>query len=103
MRKYEITGCIEHVAALRPVYGDATIFGDGYRDALAIVKRADEAFLELPSNLRTELANDPANLLQYMQNPANHDKCVEYGLFEKSAPVEPNVVNPIKSDEASAQ
>lgn len=39
-----------------------------------------------------ELDNNPANLVTFIQDPANKARCVEYGLFNKQAVEIPKVV-----------
>lgn len=92
MAKYNLTGQLDHVKSMQPVYGDATVFGDGYRSALALVEKAKVAFGALPSELRIELGQNPAALEGFMMNPANKDKCIKYGLFEP----EVNAVNVVE-------
>jgi hypothetical protein len=60
----------------------------------------------LPSALRKELDNNPANLLPFIQDEKNKERCIEYGLINKpimEAPknpvvVNPNPVNPVSGD-----
>lgn len=51
----------------------------------------------MPSALRKELDNNPANLLLFIQDEKNKERCYEYGLLNKpimEAPKAPVVVNP---------
>ena len=51
----------------------------------------------LPSALRKELDNNPANLISFIQDKKNESRCIEYGLINKpivEAPKAPVVVNP---------
>lgn len=84
LKRYNATGVLDHVTALQPVYADLTQVGD-LQQAFDIVRSAQDAFDALPSELRNELDNNPANLLSFIQNPANKERCVAYGLFNKPA------------------
>lgn len=81
---------------VQPVYADVSELGD-YMENYQRCKQAEEMFNALPSALRKELDNNPANLLPFIQNEANRERCVEYGLIDKpvmEAPKAPVVVNP---------
>lgn len=69
---------------VQPVYADVSELGD-YMQNYQRCKQAEEMFNALPSALRKELDNNPANLLAFIQNEANRERCVEYGLINKPA------------------
>lgn len=69
---------------VQPVYADVSELGD-YMENYQRCKQAEEMFNALPSALRKELDNNPANLLTFIQNEANRERCVEYGLINKPA------------------
>lgn len=69
---------------VQPVYADVSELGD-YMKNYQRCKQAEEMFNALPSALRKELDNNPANLLAFIQNDANRERCVEYGLINKPA------------------
>lgn len=95
MRRYEATGVISHVSELQPFYADVSAYGD-LQEAYAIMDKAEQAFMALPSALREELGHDPRNLVGYINNPANREKCIEFGIFNKPVTVveKPVVVEP---------
>lgn len=81
---------------VEPMFADVSELGD-YMENFNRCKQAEEMFNALPSALRKELDNNPANLLPFIQNEANRERCVEYGLINKpivEAPKAPVVVNP---------
>lgn len=81
---------------VQPVYADVSELGD-YMENYQRCKQAEEMFNALPSALRKELDNNPANLLPFIQNKENESRCIEYGLINKpvvEAPQAPVVVNP---------
>lgn len=82
---------------VEPVYADVSELGD-YMENYQRCKQAEEMFNSLPSALRKELDNNPANLLPFIQDEKNKERCYEYGLLNKPvvkvpqiAPVAPSV------------
>lgn len=67
---------------VQPVYADVSDLGD-YMENYQRCKQAEEMFNALPSALRKELDNNPANLLSFIQNKENESRCIEYGLINK--------------------
>lgn len=67
---------------VQPVYADVSELGD-YMENYQRCKQAEEMFNALPSALRKELDNNPANLLPFIQNKENESRCIEYGLINK--------------------
>jgi len=90
MAKYRSTGLITHLSGRRASYGDFTGVSD-YQSALNEVLKAQEMFLSLPAHIRKEFRNDPALLIEALDDPKQHDKLVELGIFKKSeeAPTAP--------------
>ena len=67
---------------VQPVYADVSELGD-YMENFQRCKHAEEMFNALPSALRKELDNNPANLLPFIQDEKNKERCYEYGLLNK--------------------
>lgn len=67
---------------VQPVYADVSELGD-YMENYQRCKQAEEMFNNLPSALRKELDNNPANLLPFIQDKKNESRCIEYGLINK--------------------
>lgn len=88
MRRYETTGTIDHVNRRQPQFGD---FSDvaSYQEAINIVAEAEANFADLPSRIRDRFGNDPARLLEFLQDPRNFDEAVELGIVEKPTPPPP--------------
>lgn len=89
MKRYMKTGVLDHVNKYQGQYGDF-IGAESYLEARLKIQEANEAFETLPSDLRYQFANDPAQFLDFVQNPDNVDKLVEMGLATK----QDGVVNP---------
>ena len=90
---------------VEPVYADVSELGD-YMENFQRCKQAEEMFNALPSALRKELDNNPANLIPFIQDKKNESRCIEYGLINKpimeasKAPVvvDSNPVAPVPCD-----
>lgn len=90
---------------VQPVYADVSELGD-YMENFQRCKQAEEMFNALPSALRKELDNNPANLIPFIQDKKNESRCIEYGLINKpimeasKAPVvvNSNPVAPVSSE-----
>lgn len=68
---------------------------DMYEKALYTKAAAENAFMELPSNVRAEFDNNPSKMLSFIADPANQDRCIELGLMvrKESNPIVESVNN----------
>lgn len=64
-----------------PQSGDFTGVTD-YQSALNALIAADEAFLEIPAEVRERFANDPQKLMEFLANDKNRDEAVKLGLVQ---------------------
>jgi len=80
--KYKKTGEWIHVTRKEGVYADVSNIRD-YHESLQKVVDANNAFSTLPAHIRIRFDNDPAALLEFMQDPKNYDEGVKLGIFEK--------------------
>ncbi|AXH74209.1 MAG: internal scaffolding protein [Microviridae sp.] len=86
MSRYSQTGQLPRVNSAQPSYGDFTDVGD-YRQCLERVSAAKEAFDHLPARVRKRFANDPAQFLEFVQDPKNAEEIEKLGLTKpKEAP-----------------
>lgn len=92
VKKYRATGELP-LTAKPGFYGDVSAMPD-YRQAMDIVRSADEAFSALPARVRAEFMNDPAVMLRFLENPENRDRAIELGLVKKVNPVNPAPASP---------
>lgn len=67
-------------------YGDFTNIPD-FRESMNLIARANRMFMELDWQLRERFANDPAKLIDFLQDPANREEAVKLGLV--NAPAKP--------------
>lgn len=83
MKKYKKTGTVTHLRnAENGVYMDLTEIQD-YMGSLLQIKKAEEAFQQIPAVLRQRFNQDPSQLISYLQNPENHDEAIKLGLIKK--------------------
>ena len=78
LRQFNITGLLPE-SALSPRYGDFTGISD-YHSALNQVIAAEDEFMRLPADLRARFANDPAQLIEFLENSDNKDEAIKLGL-----------------------
>ena len=83
LEKFNVTGLLPQ-APLSPRYGDFTGVSD-YHTALNRVYAAQEEFDALPAQIRARFDNDPANLIEFLENSDNRPEAEELGLVEKAA------------------
>ena len=75
--------------------GQSLSFGDlsdapTYLEALIVVADANEAFAQLPSEIRERFVNDPRKFLAFMDDEKNFDEAVKLGLVKPlPAPIAP--------------
>ena len=99
LQKFNITGILPE-APLSPRYGDFSGISD-YHTALNRVIAAQEEFEGLPAQIRVRFDNDPAKLIEFLDNDANRQEAEDLGLVEKVAAevVEATKVTPEKAAE----
>ena len=83
LRQFNITGLLPE-QTLSPRYGDFTGISD-YHTALNRVMAAQDEFDGLPAQIRARFDNDPANLIEFLENENNRPEAEELGLVEKAA------------------
>lgn len=84
LRKYESTGLITHVANGTPSYGDFSSVLE-FQQAQNILIEAQDVFDALPASLRKRFDNDPAVMLEFIENPDNREEAEKLGLVAKKA------------------
>lgn len=81
MARYIKTGNITHANRYQPEYGYASEFD--FRESLQLIQNGQDMFDELPAETRKEFHNNPAEFLEFVQNPENKEKLIEMGLSEQ--------------------
>lgn len=85
MARYRETGFLVdpmQKATAKPQFGDFSTVSD-FMQAQNIIAHARENFDALPSNLRERFANNPAQMLSFLENESNYEEAVKLGLVEK--------------------
>lgn len=89
-----------------PVSGDFTEHANDFHSAMNLIRQAEEQFMLLPAEIRAEFENNPQNLLDFLENPANIDKARELGIVNKPPevpkPMQVEVVNVSSSEPEGA-
>jgi len=83
LEKFNISGMLPE-QPLSPRYGDFTGIGD-YHTAMNRVIAAQNEFEALPAQIRARFNNDPAQLIEFLENSENRPEAEELGLVEKAA------------------
>lgn len=84
MKRYEATGLLPDMIHREPQWGDFSDMAT-YQEAMDIVAKAREQFFSLDAHLRKEFNNDPAQFLEFCEDPKNVRRMVELGI---ATPVE---------------
>ena len=79
LRQFNVTGLLPE-STLSPRYGDFTGIGD-YHTALNRVIAAEAEFMALPAQIRSRFDNDPANLINFLDNEENKQEAIALGLL----------------------
>lgn len=101
MARYQKTGVLVDPltqTTRKPMFDDFSELGD-FRDHQQAVIEAQEMFMALPSRLRARFSNDPAELLQWLSDPANKDEAIELGLMTNPLVETPEM--PLKGEVSS--
>lgn len=73
------------------------VTGNDFQEAMLKITKAQETFESLPSALRKKFDNNPAQYLDFVQNPENIEELYSMGLAQrppKEEPVQVVVTNP---------
>nr|QJB20813.1 MAG: internal scaffolding protein [Microvirus sp.] len=85
VKKFKNTGQITHLAKREGVYADVSTVTD-LLTATIQVQKASEAFKTIPAELRRKLNEDPAQLIEFLNDPENDEEAIYYGLKERNYP-----------------
>ena len=90
LKKFEKTGILEHVSKHAGTYNDY-INAPDFREAMTLLAEAEQMFETVPAKIRKKFGNDPAEYLEFMQNPENYEAIKEMGLDPSHLP-KPEIV-----------
>lgn len=106
MAKFKVTGAIEHRNEYEGTYGE--ISDVDFTTAMQLITTAQQAFDDLPSNLRKKFGNDPTNYLEFVQDPENLEEMYDLGLATRpprqaNAPIQESAPEPpVATEEPSS-
>ena len=83
IKRHDRNGIIEHVHRGQARYGDFSEVTD-YREALDLVKNAQEEFMTIPSDIRKQFDNNPGKFYEFVSNPDNRDELIKMGFIEQA-------------------
>ena len=81
IKRHDRNGIIEHVQRGQARYGDFSEVAD-YREALDLVRDAQEEFMSVPSDIRKKFDNDPGKFYEFVSNPDNKEELKQMGFIE---------------------
>lgn len=76
-----------------PKSGDFSKVPD-FHEAMNIINRAKETFMEVPAELREKFANDPGNFIKFVEDPKNRPELVKMGFIKEELKVPPVAPKP---------
>ena len=96
IKRHDRNGIIEHVQRGQARYGDFSNVAD-YREALHLVRDAQDEFMTIPSDIRKKFDNDPGKFYEFVSNPDNKEELKQMGFIET-----PEVSNVLDTNKAPA-
>lgn len=90
---YDPASIAANASSRQAMYGDYSDLPT-YQEAQQIVIESEAMFDALPSSIRARFGNDPANLLDFVNNPDNVDEAIKLGLLSAPA-LEEEPINPV--------
>lgn len=86
LSKYRRTGMVSHLAKHQGNFGDFSSVEE-YQVSLDKLMTAQRSFESLPSEIRNRFENDPAKLIQFLDDKENDQEAISLGLkFEVNQP-----------------
>ncbi len=82
IKKYDKTGLIAHLSKMEARFGDMT--GLEFKEAQDQIILAKNMFAQLPPEIRKKFENDPAKLLEFMEDPNNRQEAIKLGMIKQS-------------------
>ncbi len=92
---------VTHLNAHEGSYGDF-INAPDYHTALNRIHAADTAFMEIPAQIRARFNNDPAQFLDFVQEPDNLEEMREMGLAPAKRQQTPILTEPTSPGQEDA-
>lgn len=102
MARHQKDGMFEKQEDGRVIFGDFSDLDD-FQTSVHKIAAANEAFMQLPAIVRFKMGDNPGGMIDYLNNPENHEEAVRLGLLNKTDPVPPvvEVTPPVEPPVAS--
>nr|DAM31243.1 MAG TPA: Scaffold protein [Microviridae sp.] len=84
LERFRVTGVMPQ-GIVMPSYGDFNGISD-YRSAVEAIRVADNAFMDLPANIRQRFDNDPQKYLEFFADEKNRPEAERLGLVPPPVP-----------------
>lgn len=84
VQQHHVTGTMP-INSLPPQFSDQSDL-PSFHEAQIILAKGIEAFEAVPAHIRKEFDNDPAEYLEFIQNPDNREEIIAYGLDASHIP-----------------
>jgi phage internal scaffolding protein len=99
VKQYAKTGVA--VQTIRKPMPDDYVGITDYHSAMNAIRAGDDAFAELPSNIRERFNNDPAEFVDFCLDEANHEEAAKLGLaYRKFEELETPTAEPVGEPDA---
>lgn len=85
MNKAAKTGMMQHVRQEAPTYSELPPRMH-YQDAMNLIAAARSTFESIPAITREKFDNDPAQFLDFINNPENREQMLEMGFTDDHLP-----------------
>ena len=78
--------------ARQPISEDvAALSSEDFNTMMQKMASLNNQFNELPADVRKKFGHNPANMLEFMQNPANQEEAAKLGLISKPIATVPDI------------
>lgn len=84
LERFKVTGMVPQ-GVLMPTYGDFTGISD-YQTAANALLRANDAFMQMPANVRARFENSPQKFMEFFNDEKNIDEARKLGLVLPAKP-----------------
>jgi len=79
---------IAKTAALQQFKYDDVV-GNDFQETMNIIIKAQDSFQSVPSDIRKQFNNNPAEFMDYIHNPENKEQLVAWGMMEPEQEIQP--------------
>lgn len=83
VKRFGLTGELPNGINM-PQSGDFTNVTD-FHTAMNLVKQAEDAFLQIPADIRARFDHDPGQVLAFLNDSNNRDEAIKLGFIPKPA------------------